>query len=1365
MPSGFSTYLGGSQDDYGNSVTVDAVGDTIITTATDSPDFPVTVGSYHGGFDIAVTKLAPDGSLVWSGLYGGSRDDYAGVALDGAGNVYLTGSTDSPDFPTTPGAYDSTFTSILDNAYVMMLDGATGAVIYSTLLSGTMSTWLPGYTADSANGIAVDAAGDAYVVGETIDSDFPTTAGAYQPAYGGGGWDAFLTELNPDGSGLIYSTYLGGGDNDEGNGIAVDATGDVYVEGLTYSTDFPTTAGAFQPTLQGSQAVFVTKLAPGGTALDFSTYIGGSSGSVDPAGLAVDASGAAYVTGFTATTDFPTTAGAFQTTDFGSDEAFVTKLDPTGGSLAYSTYLGGTGDDDASGLAVDGSGHVFVSGSTDSADFPTTAGAPATTLDGPWDAFVTELNPAGSGLNYSTFLGGGDSDYGSGIGLDAAGNAHVTGNTLSTDFATSASAFQAALGGGNDAFVTVLPTGENTTVTINQAAGQSDPTNSAPITFDVTFSNPVTGFDASGIDLSASTAAGSLKASVAGSGSQYSVTVTGMTGPGTVVAKVRAGAAHDPFGGSTPASTSTDNTVTFDNVPPTVTVGRDPAQADPTNASPIAFDIQFDEPVTAVDQTMLTLGGTLAADASIDNFFPGAAANSWVVLVGVTGVDLTGTVTVSVPAGETTDPAGNSNTASGGDNSVMFDNVPPTVTVAPDASQADPAGGSSVLFDVTFSEPVVGFDAGAVDLTGTTAPGAAASVTDNGDHTHFTVTVSGMTQGGTVQVAVDGGVVTDLIGNPNDPSNSSSVTYVHSGTLQFSAPNYTVNLQGTPTLQVVVTRTGGDEGPLMVDYAAADGTAHLGIDYGTPSGNGTLSWADGDTADRTFSIPILDDGAPEDGSDFTLALSNVSLQGALGSPKTSTVTIYEAVLALAAPAFGPFAQAGGTGTADIVVQRLLGTHGTVTVHYLTADGTDLNTAAAGRDYTATSGTLTWGDGDTDPQTIHIPLLDDGKSHGVEDFTVTLDAAGGNGVLGDITTATVRIDKNHGATIPGLLPKGQKLPAPFADADGDAVTVRLGGKAPGSGLTYYLTDGVGPISEIDLDHTDSAKSTVSITVKKLRGADATHGRVGIGEVDGTGLKSFTAKAGDLTGAGFNLTGFAGLIAVGDVTNGADVELLGPAPSAKSATQISAGAIGDGTDIHLAAPLGSLTAVAVGKGTIEAPSVGSIIVKGQRASKTKPFVTGNFESNLTVAGAGQASAKVPALKSLRVAGNVTGAIIEVGGGSGTFGDVGSVSVGSFVNSDLFAGYSGLADGSGTFNLPSTVRSFAVTGTTNAFASSYVIASNIKSVSLASAQTENGGTADGFVFHISFGPLKVKSLALTYTGAGATQTLQGDLEVKRA
>jgi hypothetical protein len=287
-----------------------------------------------------------------------------------------------------------------------------------------------------------------------LSSDFPTTAGAFQTT-NNGHYDVFVTELNPSGTGLLYSTYLGGGGDDIGEGIAMDAFGNAYVAGYTFSSDFPTTAGAFQTTNHGSSDALVTQLDRTGTGLLYSTYLGGD-GQDGAHGIAVDTAGNACVTGDTQSGNFPTTAGAFQTTNNGSHDAFVTQLNPVGTGLLYSTYLGGNGDDAGYGIAVGAAGNAYVTGYTESSDFPATAGAFQTTTHGETDVFVTELNPTGSGLLYSTYLGGSDYDVGKGITLDAAGNAYVAGYTLSSDFPTTAGAFQTTNHGNSDALVTQL---------------------------------------------------------------------------------------------------------------------------------------------------------------------------------------------------------------------------------------------------------------------------------------------------------------------------------------------------------------------------------------------------------------------------------------------------------------------------------------------------------------------------------------------------------------------------------------------------------------------------------------------------------------------------------------------------------------------------------------------------------------------------------------------------------------------------------------------------------------------------------------------------------------------------------------------
>ncbi|MGI8549220.1 MAG: SBBP repeat-containing protein [Dehalococcoidia bacterium] len=323
------------------------------------------------------------------------------------------------------------------------------------------STYLGGSGGQAGEGIAVDSDGNAYVTGFTSSADFGKAAGS-APATLPGPQPAFVAKLNPSGTALVYSTYIGGNGYDRGAAIAVDSAGSAYITGNTTSTNFPTTAGAIGPAggTRSSPTGFVTKLKPDGSGPAYSTYLGGSgAGEIDSGnGIAVDSTGNVYVSGYTTNTDFPTTNGAFQQTRAQDDQVgFVTKLNPTAAATAplYSTYLGGSGADQANGIDVDGSNNAYVTGYTNSPDFPTKAGVYQRTLPGTQAAFVSKVNASGADLVYSTYLGGNGRDQGNSIAVDATGNAYVAGQTSSANFATSG-AFQTTLSGDQAAFVTKL---------------------------------------------------------------------------------------------------------------------------------------------------------------------------------------------------------------------------------------------------------------------------------------------------------------------------------------------------------------------------------------------------------------------------------------------------------------------------------------------------------------------------------------------------------------------------------------------------------------------------------------------------------------------------------------------------------------------------------------------------------------------------------------------------------------------------------------------------------------------------------------------------------------------------------------------
>ena len=318
------------------------------------------------------------------------------------------------------------------------------------------STYLGGSSDDSTKGITVDSTGCVYLVGLTHSTDFPITPGALQTRFSGGNYDAVVAKLNASGSAILYSTYLGGSDDEYGNGIAVDAGGCAYVAGLTKSPDYPTTPGAFQTEFGGFWDAYVAKLSIDGTRLLYSSCLGGSQWD-ECLSIPVDWAGCAYVTGDTSSADYPTTPGALQTDSGGHPKALITKVNPTGSALLYSTFLGGSVCENGFSIGVDSTGCAYVAGNSQSADFPTTPGAIQPSFGGGRglsDAFVSKLNPSGSALLYSTYLGGSGWEWGYGIAVDRAGCAYVTGATWSTDFPTTAGAFQTHSGGGRfDAFV------------------------------------------------------------------------------------------------------------------------------------------------------------------------------------------------------------------------------------------------------------------------------------------------------------------------------------------------------------------------------------------------------------------------------------------------------------------------------------------------------------------------------------------------------------------------------------------------------------------------------------------------------------------------------------------------------------------------------------------------------------------------------------------------------------------------------------------------------------------------------------------------------------------------------------------------
>ncbi|MCI0626203.1 MAG: SBBP repeat-containing protein [Acidobacteria bacterium] len=465
----YSTYLGGNEDDSGLGLAADTDGNAYVTGVTQSATFPGTSpgqGSGSGG-DVFVTKLNASGNaLIYSVYLGGSGAEIGhDLAIDATGNVYVSGGTRSSNFPITPGAFQTTLRGASD-AFVVKLNPAGSQLLYSSYLGGTRDEGWEG------GGIAVDAAGQVYVTGTTDSLDFPTSRFTFQRSYGGGSSDAFITKFNASGSSLIYSTYLGGFDLDQGQGIAVDSGGRASVTGRTRSPNF-VLHNAFQPFRRSSlDDAFVTRLNLGGDLVTYSTFVGGSGNDAGYA-IAVDGSGNAYVAGETDSSDFSTTSNALMQTHGGGLDGFVLKVRTTAfraDSLVYATYLGGSGNDVIRGIATGSPETIYVTGTTDSTDFPSLNPAQTAFGGGASDAFAAKLDSPGTSLIYATYLGGDGFDSGEAVARGPQGSVFVAGVTESTNFPTVA-AFQFQPAGKRDLFVSRIPAGDGSPAALVVTAG------------------------------------------------------------------------------------------------------------------------------------------------------------------------------------------------------------------------------------------------------------------------------------------------------------------------------------------------------------------------------------------------------------------------------------------------------------------------------------------------------------------------------------------------------------------------------------------------------------------------------------------------------------------------------------------------------------------------------------------------------------------------------------------------------------------------------------------------------------------------------------------------------------------------------
>ncbi|MGD9346385.1 MAG: SBBP repeat-containing protein [Candidatus Aminicenantes bacterium] len=449
-----STFLGAGNGERGNAIVIR--GDYVVVSGWARTGFPTTPGAYDETFNLgdsdAFISILDDDltTLIASTYLGGNQSEpLHSLTVDDTGNIYITGYTDSADFPTTPGAYNENFTGLFD-VFVSKLNWSLDTLLASTLIGGTY--------AEYGHSITLDESDDVYITGYTYSTNYPTTSGAYDET-DNPGIDVFISKFDNGLTSLLASTYLGGNDGDFGNTLFMYGTDTLFVAGDTRSTDFPTTSGVYDESFNGGQDVFIAKFDTGLSTLSTSTLIGGDDFDRLQEGISMvlDASGNVYIAGETYSANYPTTPGAYdESYNGGTYDAFVSLLNNSLNALVASTYVGGNNDDSGSGIVLDDSGNVFITGYTNSSNFPTIAGAFDTTYNGEWDYFISQFNSSLSSLQASTFLGGNQDEGMPHIATDGSGGVYITGYTYSSDFPSTSGAYDEVHNGDFDVIISKL---------------------------------------------------------------------------------------------------------------------------------------------------------------------------------------------------------------------------------------------------------------------------------------------------------------------------------------------------------------------------------------------------------------------------------------------------------------------------------------------------------------------------------------------------------------------------------------------------------------------------------------------------------------------------------------------------------------------------------------------------------------------------------------------------------------------------------------------------------------------------------------------------------------------------------------------